>query len=91
MLDIQGPHYRSCDGVSRRGFLRAGFLGLGGLTLANSLRAKDAAKKEGKPTRDTAVILLCTRASRSRSWWGDERRIRDATRSVGARSALRRG
>ena len=58
MLDIHGPHYRSCDGVSRRGFLHAGFLGLGGLTLAGSLRAKDAARKEGKPTRDTAVILL---------------------------------
>ncbi len=58
MLDIHGPRYRSCDGVSRRGFLRAGFLGLGGLTLADNLRAKDAAKKEGKPTRDTAVILL---------------------------------
>ena len=58
MLDIQGPHYRSCDGVSRRGFLRAGFLGLGGLSLAGHLRAKDAAKKAGKPTRDTAVILL---------------------------------
>ena len=34
MLDIFGDRYGSCDGVSRRNFLRVGALGLGGLTLA---------------------------------------------------------
>jgi hypothetical protein len=58
MLDVQGPKYRTCDGVSRRGFLRVGFLGLAGLSLADHLRLRAAAKKQGKPTSDTAVILL---------------------------------
>ena len=31
---------RTCDGVSRRTFLQAGTLGLGGLTLADLLRLK---------------------------------------------------
>jgi hypothetical protein len=58
MLDLLGPAYRSCDGVSRRGFLKAGFLGLAGLTLADHLRLKAQAADAGKPTKDTAVILL---------------------------------
>ena len=40
MLNITGPSYRTCDGVSRRSFLKAGFLALGGLTLADHLRIK---------------------------------------------------
>jgi hypothetical protein len=58
MLDIIGPRYDTCDGVSRRGFLRVGFLGLAGLTLADHLRLQAASKAEGKPTKDTAVILV---------------------------------
>src|SRR5262249_406972 len=42
MLDIFGPRYRTCDGLSRRCFLRAGFLGLAGLSLADHLRLKAA-------------------------------------------------
>ena len=40
MLDIRGPGYRTCYGVSRRSFLKVGFLGLAGLTLADHLRLK---------------------------------------------------
>src|SRR5436190_1050507 len=58
MLDIVSGKYRTCDGVSRRSFLRAGLLGLGGLTLADHLRLRAAAEQAGRPTRDTAVILL---------------------------------
>jgi hypothetical protein len=58
MLEITGGTYRSCDGVSRRGFLRAGVLGLTGLTLADVLRARAAMAGEGKATRDTSVILI---------------------------------
>jgi hypothetical protein len=58
MLDVSGPRYDTCDGVSRRSFLKVGFLGLAGLTLADHLRLRAAARKEGKPTKDTAVILL---------------------------------
>src|ERR1700756_3785775 len=58
MLEVRGSSYRCCDGVSRRSFLRVGFLGLAGLTLADHLRLKAAAAEQGKPTKDTAVILL---------------------------------
>jgi hypothetical protein len=54
MLNVTGPGYRCCDGVSRRSFLKVGFLGLAGLTLADHLRLR----AQGKVTRDTAVILL---------------------------------
>ena len=47
MLNIFGPTYRTCDGLSRRSFLKAGFLGLGGLTLADHLRLKAQAAQAG--------------------------------------------
>ena len=42
MLTLLGPRLpgRTCDGVSRRDFLRIGALGVGGLTLADLLRLK---------------------------------------------------
>ena len=42
MLTLHGPRIpgRTCDGVSRRDFLRIGALGIGGLTLADLLRLK---------------------------------------------------
>jgi hypothetical protein len=43
MFTIFGKPYRHCDGVSRRQFLVAGALGLGGFTLADLLRAEHAA------------------------------------------------
>jgi hypothetical protein len=58
MLEITGGAYRGCDGVSRRRFLRAGVLGLTGLTLADMLRLRAAGAEAGLPTRDTAVILI---------------------------------
>ncbi len=58
MLDILGPKYRTCDGATRRSFLKVGFLGLAGLTLADRLRAVAQAADAGRPTPDTAVILL---------------------------------
>src|SRR6516165_3174630 len=58
MLEVRGPGYRCCDGYSRRSFLKVGFLGLAGLTLADHLRLKARAQEHGRQTRDTAVILL---------------------------------
>ncbi len=40
MFEIFGGPIRRCDGISRRGFLRAGAAGLCGLTLADVLRAE---------------------------------------------------
>jgi len=59
MLELIGEPYRSCDGVSRRSFLRAGVLGLSGLALPDLLRAEAAAKSAGRgATRDLSVILV---------------------------------
>ena len=40
MIELTGPASRFCDGQSRRSFLRAGFLGVAGLTLADFFRLK---------------------------------------------------
>src|SRR5215470_3239689 len=53
MLTIFGKPYWHCDGITRRHFLTAGALGLGGLTLADLLRAEAAA---GKGTPAKAII-----------------------------------
>ena len=58
MLNIPGSTVRTCDGVSRRDFLRVGSLAVGGLTLADVLRARATAAESGGTVNDTAVILL---------------------------------
>lgn len=58
MLEVRGSNYQTCDGLSRRSFLRVGFLGLAGLTLADHLRIQAASSEKGEPTKDTAVILI---------------------------------
>jgi hypothetical protein len=55
MFTLFGKPYRHCDGITRRHFLTAGALGLGGLTLADVLRAEAAA---GKGTSNKAVINI---------------------------------
>jgi len=55
MLEIQGKAVRFGDGVTRRGFLKIGSLGLAGLTLPEMLRAR--AEQPAHARRDTAVIL----------------------------------
>src|SRR5262245_33416868 len=56
MLQIeQSDLARNCAGLSRRTALKAGFLGLGGLSLADVLRLQ----AEGSATRrESSVILL---------------------------------
>src|SRR5439155_1761387 len=44
-----GKSYRHCDGVTRRDFLTAGALSVGGLTLAGLLRAEAAAGIRASP------------------------------------------
>lgn len=43
MLTIEGRPYTLCDGVPRRGFLKIGALGLGGLAMPDLLRAQSRA------------------------------------------------
>lgn len=48
----------SCDGNSRRDFLKVGALGLGGLTLPGLLKARAEAARQGKSNKQTSVVWL---------------------------------
>ncbi len=48
----------TCDGASRRDFLKVGALGLGGLMLPDLLRARARAAAQGESTRNTSVVWL---------------------------------
>jgi hypothetical protein len=54
VLTLSGKSHTNCAGVTRRDFLRAGFLGLAGLTLADVLRIR----AEQEVPKDTNVILI---------------------------------
>src|SRR3954454_13460697 len=63
---FKGGTGRYCDGLSRRGFLKAGALAVGGLTLADLLRlraenpAAGAAPLSAAPRRPhKSVIMIC--------------------------------
>src|SRR4051812_34561870 len=57
MLTIFGGGARDCDGITRRSFLRAGVLGLGGLTLPDLLRVRAGAATAAEG-RGRSVILF---------------------------------
>ena len=57
MLDFIGLGPRTCDGVSRRTFLKAGTLAIGGLSLPGLLRQR-AAAAPGTSTPRKSVILI---------------------------------
>lgn len=68
MLDVVIRQQRDRRGVTRRDFLRSGYLGLGSLTLADMLRLRAAASasKNGViAPRDTAVLMLYLRGGAS--------------------------
>ena len=58
MLKITGRPVRFCDGLNRRTFLRAGFLGLAGLSLSDLLRLRAQAAAAGATRKETAVIMF---------------------------------
>lgn len=59
MLSIwSGESTRLCSGVSRRGFLQIGAVGVGGLTLAEMLRSRAAAADRPQP-RAKSIIMIC--------------------------------
>ena len=57
MLNVFGGRFGTCDGVSRRSFLRVGALGLAGLALPDVLKARALATKDGT-AKNTAVIQV---------------------------------
>jgi hypothetical protein len=56
-LDL-GNSGRYCDGLSRRSFLALGVSGMASLGLPQLLQARQQSAAAGRPSRDTAVILL---------------------------------
>src|SRR5262245_37346008 len=48
----------TCDGASRRDFLKIGVLGTSALALPGLLKARAEAKTKGQPTRNTSVVWL---------------------------------
>ena len=48
----------TCDGGTRRDFLKVGALGMSGLFLPDLLRARANAAAAGKPTKNTSVVWL---------------------------------
>jgi hypothetical protein len=59
MLDFVGREVQSCDGVSRRNFLRVGALSLGGWTLADQLRTAGAAEStKDRPCKAVIQVWL---------------------------------
>lgn len=58
MLTLLGSSHKSCDGVSRRGFLQVGALMAGGLTMADMLRLEARGEQVGLPPRKKAVIQI---------------------------------
>lgn len=64
MRKAQSGGHLFCDGITRRGFLRIGAAGLGGLALSDLLRmqaiAASTARENGSPTpRPKSLILIC--------------------------------
>jgi hypothetical protein len=57
VISIWGRGSRYCDGVNRREFLRAGTLGLGGLTLADLLRHEARAGSAARPRSVIYIVL----------------------------------
>src|SRR6187402_3471713 len=58
MLSISGSQTaRFCDGMNRRGFLRLGALGLGGLSMPQMLRA-EAAAGHAPGSNKKAIIMI---------------------------------
>jgi len=60
MFRITSRGSRDCEGLSRRSFLQAGVLGMGGLTLSElmAMRAEAARTQAVSPNSDTSVILF---------------------------------
>lgn len=58
MWKVTGDASTDCEGLTRRSFVQAGVLGLGGLSLGDFLKLKSHAATTGKPKSDTSVILI---------------------------------
>jgi len=55
MWTLFGPQAKFCDGISRRSFLKIGGLGIGGLTLADLLKAEENAS--GRQSHKSVIMV----------------------------------
>jgi hypothetical protein len=67
MLTLWGRQHRLCRGLARREFLRVGALGLGGLTMADLLRA-EASGASAKRPKSLIYIVLAGGPSHIDTW-----------------------
>ena len=68
MLNVLGAGARDCDGVTRRSFLRAGALGLGGLTLPDLLRLRASGSAVGAGRRSVILLWLSGGPGHMETW-----------------------
>jgi hypothetical protein len=68
MLSVLGEPARLCDGVSRREVLRAGGLGLLGLSLADLLRARTAAAGGAGRAKSCIVLFMLGGPPQHETW-----------------------
>lgn len=57
-INVQSGSYRCCDGISRRGFLKAGALTFGGLSLSRLLQRQALGQAAGETRKELSVILF---------------------------------
>ena len=57
MLEFIGRGQRTCDGISRRSFLKVGSLAIGGLSLPGLLRQRARAASGGRASRKSVILL----------------------------------
>ncbi len=58
MIELFGRATTNCNGMTRRGLLRAGVLGLGGLALPDLLRAQAATGPAKRSAEDLSIVLV---------------------------------
>ena len=58
MITLLGENARFCDGITRRSCLKAGVLGVAGLSLADVLRLRATASEAGRASHRSAVIFV---------------------------------
>ncbi len=68
MLNLYGPKFSLCDGVSRRAFLKIGSLALGGISLPQMLRAEQAAGQGTNSKKGIIMVFLPGGPSHQDMW-----------------------
>lgn len=68
MITVYGGAARHCDGLTRRGFVRAGMLGLGGLSLADLLRLRASGGATGREGHSVVLFWLSGGPGHMETW-----------------------